>query len=364
MPSLSKPALLFALLATIGVPQLSSASSEGHPARDGLAVVPGSAGPVALERDPAGGLRIVSPVGVQADAGTPLAGTKGDASWLVATGTASRLMAAWVESTGSGSRIMAAEILDGRAGPAVQVSSAAARWCRFPAIAETAEGETWIAWVDGSMETDGIVASHGRAGRFSPPEVVSGIDTSEDLVPQVGFDRVGSTVVVWAGLDGHDDEILWSRRGADGTWSREARIHADNAVPDITPSLARDGHGVLHVAWSMYEADGYQVMTSPFDGRAWGPAVRVSPGTGAATLPRAVADGDAVVILWNQFDGRGSLLGASRVTSDGMAQPIEAKSPIPLWYKPAAARSDVGIQVLLPEGDGLRAFTLPARASR
>lgn len=77
----------------------------------------------------------------------------------------------------------------------------------------------------------------------------------------------GSWLLVWSAFDGEDDELVWRRRQADGSWVG-GRVSADNGVPDITPRLrvTRDGAAL---AWSRYDGRVYRVRTARFEDGSW-----------------------------------------------------------------------------------------------
>lgn len=265
--------------------------------------------------------------------------------WPVAASAGRGLAACWVEGDGGATRIMLVTGQDGRFSEPKAISPAATRHSRFPSLAMGAEGDLWIAYVEGVAASDDVVAIHVRGGEASAPLRVSVRDDSEDLVPQIAVDADGSAVVVWAGFDGHDDEILWSRLEGEA-FSKEERVAANNPFPDVTPSMARGGDGRLHAAWSGFDGNAYQISWSAWDGKAWTPAVRVSSGAGAATLPRVAPSADGALVLWNQYDGKVSRVGGSYV-ADGRQQPVSGKETIPLSYKPVPAPGSEG-SVLVP----------------
>ena len=78
----------------------------------------------------------------------------------------------------------------------------------------------------------------------------------------------GSWLLVWAAVDGEDDEILWSVRREE-IWSNPARVHRDNSVPDVTPALVAIDGGAL-AAWSWFDGNDYRLRQARFDGESWG----------------------------------------------------------------------------------------------
>lgn len=269
--------------------------------------------------------------------------------WPAASSSGRDVAIAWVDGNGETSRVMVATGRDGNLSAPRAVTPAATRHARFPSVAIGVDGETWIAYVDGVLAGDDVMAVRLGETATSTPLRVSDRDDSEDLVPQIAMDAAGSVVVVWAGYDGHDDEILWSRF-QDGAFTPEARVHANNPFPDLTPSMTRGGDARLHAAWSGFDGSSYQVFTSAWDGKAWTPAVLVSSGEGAATLPRVTATTDGALLLWNQYDGKVSHVGAARVVDATYAR-LQAGGTIPLSFKPAAVRDREGMAVLTPSPD-------------
>ena len=77
----------------------------------------------------------------------------------------------------------------------------------------------------------------------------------------------GSWLLVWAAVDGVDDDIWWSRRTTSG-WTEPARVHPDNQVPDIQPAVIAVPGGAL-VAWSGFDGRDYRIRLARFDGAAW-----------------------------------------------------------------------------------------------
>ncbi|MFN7971206.1 MAG: hypothetical protein U0166_02485 [Acidobacteriota bacterium] len=286
-------------------------------------------------------------------------------SWPVAASDGASVFVAWVEGGAGGSRIMSATFAASGVPRTLQVSGNTARWARFPSIAVSPDGVPWVAWVDGSMGDDNIVVSRFEGGVFTRPERVSAPDATEDLVPQIAFDLTGTPVVVWSGRVGEAlDDVLWSRR--DGQmWSPEARLHAENQVPDVTPALGRDGTGNLWVAWSSLEdKTAYQVFAARLDGKAWLPTVRVSQGTGAATLPRIVGAEDGVVVLWNQNDGAASAAEARLLDGHGAVKEIAfpSRAEIGRSSRPVAFYREHALSLV--SADGAAVSTVVAKIGR
>ncbi len=260
------------------------------------------------------------------------------------------LLVAVSSTNGSSSRIELFEMSGLRFQDPVVVSSGASRYGRFPSLAVSPKGDVWVAWVDGAMASDDILVSHGRNGRFEPPARVSARDETEDLVPQIALDGGGNPLVIWAGSDGHDDEIYFSRL-VDGTFTKEARLHPDNSFPDITPALARDQKGVLHACWSGFDGKGYRVFYAAFDG-SWSRPMVLSQPDRAATLPTIGPLVSGAVAAWNQFDGKRSVIAAISVSPSSPPVSITLPGTIPASFRPSILTESKVLKAAVPAPDG------------
>ncbi len=215
------PILLFVLGVTPSLARDLVADPPGRTALPGGIHAQASDGPILLTTP--SGVREVKSLrpGVQQE-------------WPALAGDAGRAVLVWMEGDAAASAVVAAEVVDGEVGSAVQVSATMARASRFPAVTMADDGTVWIAWVDGAMESDDILVARGVDGSFSTPQRVSARDDSEDLVPQVALDGSGTPMVIWAGLDGEDDEIMFSRLQDEG-WTPEARLNPDKPIPRYHP---------------------------------------------------------------------------------------------------------------------------------
>ncbi len=121
--------------------------------------------------------------------------------------------------------------------------------------------EVWLApWRDGAFEPAVRLVADGPGSQTALDAAVLGD---------------GSWLLVWCAFDGEDDELVWRRRQADGSWVG-GRVSADNGVPDITPRLrvTRDGAAV---AWSRYDGRVYRVRTARFEDGSWSNEVWAGP---------------------------------------------------------------------------------------
>ena len=137
-----------------------------------------------------------------------------------------------------------------------------------------------LAWLEGDGERAFAVrAALWTGSAWKAPERVSfpGPGSQLGLTGAVLAD--GSWLLAWSAFDGHDDEIVWSRRLGNGpdAWQPVKRLYPDNAVPDITPALAATADGGALIAWSRYDGHGYALRMARFARGAWGDEHAAAP---------------------------------------------------------------------------------------
>ncbi len=185
-----------------------------------------------------------------------------------------------------------------------------------------------LAWLEG--DGDGALAVRasawdGQAWRTPEPISIPGPGSQLALSGAVLSD--GSWLLAWSAFDGKDDEIVWSRRTAEG-WS-PVRPMSDNAVPDITPALAVSTKGAL-MAWSRYDGHSYRLHLARFaDGRWLDERAAAPPGS---LFPTFQENGDGLYLLYRtsrpkgwsvqEIDGTGKALRETAVLSDPPERPV------------------------------------------
>jgi hypothetical protein len=125
-----------------------------------------------------------------------------------------------------------------------------------------------LAWLEGDGgERNTVMAARWDGESWGLPETVSPLNERGQLAPSGAVLEDGSLLVVWAAVEGEDEEILWSlSRG--GAWTPPALVHTDNDVPDVMPRVAAVGSGAL-VAWSQDDGSDYRLRIWRFDGASW-----------------------------------------------------------------------------------------------
>ena len=125
-----------------------------------------------------------------------------------------------------------------------------------------------VAWLEGDGGENNAVAVARRIGEsWETVQTVSPLTGAAQLALSGAVLDDGSWLLVWAAVDGEDEEILWSR--FDGTaWSSPTRLHPDNSVADIVPAVAAVKSGAV-AAWSQFDGKDYRLKIAGFDGEGW-----------------------------------------------------------------------------------------------
>ena len=139
---------------------------------------------------------------------------------------------------------------------------------------------TGLLWLEGNdRRTFGVRFAEWTGAGWSAPRTVAAPGPGSQLALTAARLTDGSWLAAWSAFDGTDDEIVWSRRAKDGTWSPARRAAGGNEVPDITPTLTATRGGAL-LAWSRFDGAEYRVMVSRFHDGAWSrPEIAGGPGT-------------------------------------------------------------------------------------
>lgn len=136
-----------------------------------------------------------------------------------------------------------------------------------PSIDRTPQGTRYVIWA--------AVDQTGHTIRYA---VADGDDWSEArtipelpwtaTTPFISVGPDGDIWVVFSGNNGDDDDIYYTRL-VGTTWTKPARVHAENETPDIHPYFEIDEMGRMQVTWEGYRGDRYRMLRSVWNGEGW-----------------------------------------------------------------------------------------------
>ncbi len=142
-----------------------------------------------------------------------------------------------------------------------------------PAVDVDSHGKRWAVWTameGATVEIRYAVYSDGEWGEVQT--LPSSFSSS--IKPSIIVDDTDTPWVVWTGNNGDDDDI-YVTRFMNGEWTEEQRVHEDNDVPDILPSIDVDDQNRPVVRWSRFQDGGYVQVQSVWQDNNWSEPVIV-----------------------------------------------------------------------------------------
>ena len=123
-----------------------------------------------------------------------------------------------------------------------------------------------VVWLEGdNRQAMAVRFSRWLGITWSTPETISFTGRAQ-LALDATVLADGSWLVVWAGDDGEDDEIVLATVFADGSFSGPTAL-TDNLEPDILPTLTAHDTGAM-LAWNQFDGEEYRVVVQQlFEGR-------------------------------------------------------------------------------------------------
>jgi hypothetical protein len=132
-------------------------------------------------------------------------------------------------------------------------------------------GTHWIFW--SAVQPDGIAIEYlvGEDGnKWSSEPIKLATDHSSAITPSALAAHDGVIWLVWAGNDGEQDEIYYSRF-ANSAWQKPMLINAANETPDIKPKIALNEQGSIEVRWQGFRDEKYTTLVSTYTTNGWSP---------------------------------------------------------------------------------------------
>lgn len=118
-----------------------------------------------------------------------------------------------------------------------------------PSLAVGRDGTTHVVWETASGGTTGIsYRARTPEGGWLPVEsVATSVGGTKD--PVCAADAFGRVHASWLDASSGKVRIAYARRGTDGVWDAPQFLGSPAGIPE-SPSMATDGYGVIHLAWS------------------------------------------------------------------------------------------------------------------
>ncbi len=161
-----------------------------------------------------------------------------------------------------------------------------------PAIAVTADGARWIAYLSYQNAADRVLVSGG--GKLH--EIAGKGDHQS---PTIADDGKGRIWVVWS----QNDQPVFHlyARSFDGTrWSAAQKLTGSGGN-NIWPRLVANGAGRLALVWQGFRNNQAVILVREYAGGAWSAERQVSEGPGNCWAPSAAYDGAKLWIAWDSY---------------------------------------------------------------
>jgi lysophospholipase L1-like esterase len=167
-----------------------------------------------------------------------------------------------------------------------------------PALDFSPANDLWTAWVHYEEGENRIIVKNVSLDQKWEINSYSGLD------PQLLIDELGTVWLFWVGQFRNRDEILFTSYEA-GTWKKISTLNQSPNVPHLSPSAVLDPFNFIHVVWSSYDGEDYELYYSYWDGYQWSLEEKITDNRNEAdTFPYMDLSFRAVpVVVWLKSNG-------------------------------------------------------------
>lgn len=201
----------------------------------------------------------------------------------------------------------------------------------YPSLTVTKAGAVWFAWQAYRDRGDQVYA----AVRGGEPQRVT--EKKGDIFrTSVAEDGAGHIHVAWSQREGEDWD-LWERIYDGSRWSTAARITSGHS-PNIFHKLVRAGT-TLKMVWVAHDDGQSYLYTSNFDANKWSPGQRV--GGPSVWSPDAAADSQGnLVVAWDSYQKGNYDIFFRKIHADGSLDAVEQVTTSPKFQAHASIAVD------------------------
>ncbi len=170
-----------------------------------------------------------------------------------------------------------------------------------PAVAETSEGTSWVAWVRYyNHQADEIVVASRHGDRLAEPVVLTR-RKGQYIRPVLA--AAGNEVwCAWTVTEPDKVSTVWYSRMAAGQWSAPQRVIPDQDRPHQNPEIAAAADGRVAVVCQVHTGAGYDVYIRVWEGKEWGPVFPLSEGEVNDWDPSVAFDAKGGIhVVWSSY---------------------------------------------------------------
>jgi len=199
----------------------------------------------------------------------------------------------------------------------------------YPALAATAGGALWAAWLewDGKAADAVVVRRLDGTGERNAVVLADGCDSHHGPVLAAQGERL---LAVWSARSGEDWELFSAWIDAEGRAGKPERL-TRAAGSDMNPQLAAAGADRIVLAWQAFRDGRSDIYARELSGGKWGREMRVSPSGRNDWEPRLAADrAGRVWVVWDSYE-TGDYNVYARILESGRLGPL-----VPIAASPEA----------------------------
>lgn len=174
--------------------------------------------------------------------------------------------AVWSTSDGIGMEIFYSNRKDGVWSEPIQVTDDYFD-NMYPVIDRDSLGRMWTFWTAYYNGRTEIHYSVFDGKDWKPGEFIV-FDQKSNVAPSVVIDGKDKIWITWSANDGGFDDILFAYY-QNGSWSEPVRLHAENDIPDVLPTVELEPDGNPVINWRMLADGKYITVTSRWTGSEW-----------------------------------------------------------------------------------------------
>jgi hypothetical protein len=170
-----------------------------------------------------------------------------------------------------------------------------------PAVAETADGTTWVASVryhNGKADDVVVLSRHGE--KMSEAHTIT-LAPGQYIRPAIA--AAGNDVwCVWTTSQPEKLSSIWYSRRTGDTWTPAARLLSENAAAHQNPEIAAATDGRVAVVYQIHNGKAYDIAFRVWDGKVWSePKVLSEPGVDNWDPAVAIDTKGAIHAVWCGF---------------------------------------------------------------